>query len=436
MPRVSERQQILREIIDAMAVAILDEEAEDEFGDDDEQALEQLGDEEHTSATDEIAALLILVESHRYLQGHDRLPKSIDFRTAGFGARSSKEFRRMTRMDRYSFYCVVGEIEQHAVFYSTSDLGQAPVWVQLAVALDRLGNYGNGVSLGRTQKLWGIGHGTCVLYTTRVLIALKSLASKYVAWPDATGCRSISRRMGRTGFRGCVGFIDGTTIPLSQKPAVDGEYFFDRKQRYSVNAQVVCDDHRRIIAFYTGWPGSSADSTVYQEMQLSDDSKKPLFFSQGEYLIADSAYPADLSCCTVVPSYKSNMKGTDIEDFNTCVAHVRVVNEHTIGVLKGMWSSLRELRIQIRKKEDMERVLLWISYCGILHNMLIAFRDDWGDEDQSDSDSDSDREELVSDDEDNDNYAFRRELKRRVIAKGREPGGILWLRNRSRHVSN
>jgi hypothetical protein len=91
MPRVSERQQLLREIIDVMSVAILDEEAEDEFGDD-EQALEQLGDEEHTSSTYEIAALLILVESHRYLQGHDRLPKSIDFRTAGFGALSSKEF--------------------------------------------------------------------------------------------------------------------------------------------------------------------------------------------------------------------------------------------------------------------------------------------------------------------------------------------------------
>ncbi|ETK86273.1 hypothetical protein L915_09090 [Phytophthora nicotianae] len=95
------------------------------------------------------------------------------------------------------------------------------------------------------------------------------------------------------GFSGCVGFIDGTTISLSQKPAVDGECFFVRNHRYSVNTQVVCDDRRRIISFCSGWPGSCADSTVYQEVRLLNDREKHLLFSPGEYLLADSAYPAD-----------------------------------------------------------------------------------------------------------------------------------------------
>lgn len=141
--------------------------------------------------------------------------------------------------------------------------------------------------------------------------------------------------MAAKGFKGCIGFIDGTTFPLSQKPAVDGECYFDRKSRYSINAQVVCDDNRRIIAFYSGWPGSCAESIVYNKMQLAQDGNKPHFFSRGEYLIADSAYPADRACNTIVPAYRKNMKGNDIEAFNTCLAHVRVVNEHTIGVLKG-----------------------------------------------------------------------------------------------------
>ncbi|KAF9282197.1 hypothetical protein BGZ74_002191, partial [Mortierella antarctica] len=30
------------------------------------------------------------------------------------------------------------------------------------------------------------------------------------------------------GLPGCVGFVDGTTLPLAQKPAADGETYHDR----------------------------------------------------------------------------------------------------------------------------------------------------------------------------------------------------------------
>ncbi|OWZ21276.1 hypothetical protein PHMEG_0004186 [Phytophthora megakarya] len=119
--------------------------------------------------------------------------------------------------------------------------------------------------------------------------------------------------MEREGFPGCVGFIDWTTIPLAQKPAVDGECYFDRKHRYSVNAQVVCDDRRRIISFYSGLPGSCSDSAVYHEMRLAADTDKRLFFYHNPYLVADFA-----------------------------------------------WLSLHELRVRIRKREDMNRIC-----CGL-----------------------------------------------------------------------
>lgn len=144
-------------------------------------------------------------------------------------------------------------------------------------------------------------------------------------------------RLARFGFKGCVGFIDGTTIPLSQRPGEDDRSFFDRKHRSIVNSQVVCDDRRRITAFYYGWPGSCTESTVYTAINLASDVGKVSFFASGEYLLVDSAYPTDLKDDTLVPSYNSNMKGKAREDFNTCVGHVRVVNEHTIGVLKGRW---------------------------------------------------------------------------------------------------
>jgi hypothetical protein len=101
--------------------------------------------------------------------------------------------------------------------------------------------------------LWGIGKGTCVLHTTRVVEALNDLASKHVVWPNKRKCKAMSTRMAAKGFKGCVCFIDGRTFPLSQKPVVvDGECYFDRKSRCSINVHIVCDDSRRIIALYGG----------------------------------------------------------------------------------------------------------------------------------------------------------------------------------------
>lgn len=98
-----------------------------------------------------------------------------------------------------------------------------------------------------------------------------------------------------------------------------------------------------------------------------------------------------------MPSYKSLTRGSNVEAFNTCVAHVCVVNEHTIGVLKNRWSCLKELRVQINKKGDMECALLWMLAGAILHNMLISFGDAWEEQVPEDEASDDD---LIDEDED------------------------------------
>lgn len=177
--------------------------------------------------------------------------------------------------------------------------------------------------------------------------------------------------------------MDGTTFPLSQRPAVDGKCNFDRKYRYSLNAQVVCDDRRPIISFFSGWPGSCADSSVYHEMLLSESAFKQRYFSPSQYFLADSAYPADIVANTIVPTYKRSSKGDDNAASNTCLVHARVVNEHTIGVLKSRWSSLREIRIQIRKKEDVDRILRWVAVCVVLHNILMRLGGEWPDDEDS-----------------------------------------------------
>ncbi|KNF00129.1 hypothetical protein PSTG_06541 [Puccinia striiformis f. sp. tritici PST-78] len=85
--------------------------------------------------------------------------------------------------------------------------------------------------------------------------------------------------------------------------------------------------------------------------------------SRGQYLLADSAYELTN---TVIPSYKSPASNSSINtEFNYCVAKARVRNEHTIGILKARWSSLREI-------------------CIILHNMLAQLGDQWQELDSED----------------------------------------------------
>lgn len=86
---------------------------------------------------------------------------------------------------------------------------------------------------------------------------------------------------------------------------------------------------------------------------------------------------------------------------------MRVVNEHTIAVLKSRWSSLREPRVQIKIKGDIERVLRWINACVVLHNLLIDIADDWSSSGEESSSSDEDDLEW----DDDDTFPFRGRLK-------------------------
>lgn len=91
--------------------------------------------------------------------------------------------------------------------------------------------------------------------------------------------------------------------------------YFDRKCRYSTIAQVVWDDRRKVISFYSGWQGSCADSSVYQQMQLSMSEYKPQYFIPGEHLLADSAYPDDIVANTITgraPTVKKTSISTPV----------------------------------------------------------------------------------------------------------------------------
>ena len=197
------------------------------------------------------------------------------------------EFKQSVRVSKETFKLILEKIENHPVFHNNSFCGQTDVRIQLALCPERFGCYGNRISSVRIARAYGVGRGTVSLFTMRVIKATLSYKYEFLSWPSQNERKKTSFRFAsKYGFPGCVGVVDGTHIILDQKPSLDPETYWTRKQKYALNAQVVCNDARKIIFFQEGWPGSVFDCTCLGKTSLI--KKKDLFFLK-------------MSICLVIP---------------------------------------------------------------------------------------------------------------------------------------
>ncbi|MBW0463760.1 hypothetical protein O181_003475 [Austropuccinia psidii MF-1] len=175
--------------------------------------------------------LLDMITSQRYINPHRRYPSHYMYMMNNLQTLSSEKFRQLCRTTHESFEKLVAQIQGDKTFQNSSQNKQHNPAIQLAVALSRLGSNGNGAALGKIGMLFGISHGAIVLYTQRVIQILMKLKRKVIVWPTIEQQREMSQVMQAEGFPGCIGFIDGSLIPLSQCPPNDGEAYFDCKKR-------------------------------------------------------------------------------------------------------------------------------------------------------------------------------------------------------------
>ncbi|KAG2112519.1 hypothetical protein DEU56DRAFT_874369 [Suillus clintonianus] len=134
-------------------------------------------------------------------------------------------FRESLRVSPYTFDKICTELASDPVFTNKSQNEQIPLTDQLAD--------------------WaGLGKGTVHLITRRVMTAVlrPSFRKSAVSIPycrlkknlQSPGLKLTSCRAWRNGW--CL--VDGTLIPLYDRPHWYGESYFDRKSNYSLNVQV------------------------------------------------------------------------------------------------------------------------------------------------------------------------------------------------------
>ncbi|MBW0538932.1 hypothetical protein O181_078647 [Austropuccinia psidii MF-1] len=168
-----------------------------------------------------------MITSQKYINPFRRYPSHYMYMMNDLQTSSSEKFWQLCRTTHESFEKLVSKIHNDKTFQNSSQKKQCNPAVQLAVSLLRLGSNGNGAALGKIGMLFGISHGAIVLYTQRVIQILMKLKRKVIVWPTIEQQREMSQVMQAEGFPGCIGFIDGSLIPLSQCPPNDGEAYFD-----------------------------------------------------------------------------------------------------------------------------------------------------------------------------------------------------------------
>jgi hypothetical protein len=113
-----------------------------------------------------------------------------------------------------------------------------------------------------------------------------------------------------------------------------------------------------------------------------------------QYILGDSAFENRWFMVSAYRKPQGVFIQREHEVFNDAMKPLRVISEHTIGILKGRFPWLRSIPCKITESDrSFRRVLEYIDCAIILHNLLIkrddVIPDDWLDLDEfSDIDED------------------------------------------------
>ncbi|KAF7359978.1 DDE Tnp4 domain-containing protein [Mycena venus] len=281
-------------------------------------------------------------------------------------------FREELRVSPATFDKLIDSISGDDIFTNNSRNTQMAVEDQLAITLFRFGHSGNAAGLQKVANWAGVGKGTVTLATRRVMTAIlrkefmaeavrmptESEKEKAKAWVEEHSCKAW-----RDGW--CL--VDGTLIPLFDRPFWFGESYFDRKCNYSLNIQIVSLPNLRIIDFGYGFTGSTHDSTAWDETRMVKEHDS--LMKEGEWIWADSAYP--IENWVVAPYKKPERDLPRNEEFNNHVSMVRIRSEHSIGYLKGRFQSLKGLRVLIKNEKTHKFATYWVAACIGVHSFAM-----------------------------------------------------------------
>lgn len=154
---------------------------------------------------------------------------------------NSQKFCEYARVKPSTFDKILELIKDNSIFHNNSQNKQIPVKYQLAILLYRLGHYGNAASPSRIADWAGVSVGTVYNCTRRVSHAILALHDKAIHWPNTEQKRQAKAYAAdntceewREGYLA----VDGTGIPVFERPRLHGNLWFSKDKVYAIALQV------------------------------------------------------------------------------------------------------------------------------------------------------------------------------------------------------
>jgi len=179
-------------------------------------------------------------------------------------------------------------------------------------------------------------------------------------------------------FSGCIGAIDGWVVkirkPTSKDNVTNPGSFFSRKGYFGLNVVAIVDRKKRVLYRVIQSRGAEHDSTAFKNSRLYTWLAENWGWlkEKGFYFIGDSA--CTLKSFLLTP-YDNVLHGTPEDNFNFFHSSSRTCVECAFGEVDLRWGVLWKA-LQFDLKHNM-RI---IDACIRLHNFIVDFREECGDQ--------------------------------------------------------
>lgn len=229
-----------------------------------------------------MAMQLLLMENQRALR-RERLFRD---RTNPFEVFDDVEMYVKYRFTRFGCMHIIDLLEARLT-HPTRRNHALPASLQVFVALEF---YGKGSVLDSTGTIHGISQATASRAIRRVSKELVRLRHRVIKFPTTPSqVRTAQREFFEVaGFPQVVGAVDGTHVEIHGCDYGPDEYIYvNRKNKHSINVQLICDANYKIINVVSRWPGSTHDSRILQSSRIGQ------LFESGQLqgiLLGDSGY--------------------------------------------------------------------------------------------------------------------------------------------------
>lgn len=281
-----------------------------------------------------------------------------------------EEWKENFRMSKENFMRLCQQIRPFIEKESTHMREPISVEKQIAVTLYYL------MDEGRYRKVanaFGISRASVSIIVRNVCTVIGShLGPQYIKLPTTPDEVEVAVESFEKahGFPQCLGAIDGTHVFI-KKSCKNPTDYLNRKNRYSLNIQAVCDYRYIFTDVVVKWPGSVHDARMFANSNINEMLRKgsipkcPKIVVDNEdpvpvCILGDPAYPLLPFCMKEFPGGGK----TDKEQFfGWRLSSARIVIECAFGRLKARFRALqREMDI------TPPHLQLVIYACFVLHN--------------------------------------------------------------------